>query len=102
MPKHPVVHFEIGCRDLAATKEFYQKMFDWPIDEHFQISDAGLPGRTVSTLFSSITPRSAHGDRSPVLGGGNPRSLPYSAKILSRLRGSGRTSGATEKLNPTA
>ena len=48
MPKHPVVHFEIGCRDLAATKDFYQKMFDWPIDEHFQISDAGLAGHLVS------------------------------------------------------
>jgi hypothetical protein len=46
--KHPVVHFEIGCTDLAATKEFYQKMFDWPIDEHFQISEAGLPGHLVS------------------------------------------------------
>jgi len=44
MPKHPVVHFEIGCRDLAATKEFYQKMFDWPIDEHFQIAEAGIAG----------------------------------------------------------
>jgi len=48
MPKHPVVHFEIGCRDLAATKDFYQKMFDWPIDEHFQIAEAGLAGHLVS------------------------------------------------------
>ena len=47
-PKHPVVHFEIGCRDLAATREFYQKMFDWPIDEHFQIAEAGLAGHLVS------------------------------------------------------
>jgi len=46
--KHPVVHFEIGCRDLAATKDFYQKMFDWPIDEQGQIADAGLPGHLVS------------------------------------------------------
>jgi predicted enzyme related to lactoylglutathione lyase len=44
MPKHPVVHFEIGCRDLAATKDFYQKLFDWPIDESFQIADAGISG----------------------------------------------------------
>ena len=29
-----------------------------------------VPGRTVRTLFSSITPRSAHGVRSPVAGGG--------------------------------
>ncbi|HLJ87811.1 MAG TPA: VOC family protein [Candidatus Angelobacter sp.] len=48
MPKHPVVHFEIGCRDLAATKTFYQKMFDWPIDESFQIGDAGLSGHLVA------------------------------------------------------
>src|SRR5215469_12139522 len=47
-PKHPVVHFEIGCRDLAATKDFYQKMFDWPIDEYSQIADAGLSGHMVS------------------------------------------------------
>ena len=44
MPKHPVVHFEIGCRDLPATKEFYSKLFDWPIDDQYQIADAGLTG----------------------------------------------------------
>jgi hypothetical protein len=48
MPKHPVVHFEIGCRDLAATKDFYQKLFDWPINEYFQIADAGIAGHLVS------------------------------------------------------
>jgi len=48
MPKHPVVYFEIGCRDLAATKDFYQKMFDWPIDEQSQIADAGIGGHLVS------------------------------------------------------
>jgi len=46
--KHPVVHFEIGCRDLRATKDFYQKMFDWPIDEHFQIAEAGIAGHLTS------------------------------------------------------
>ena len=30
---HPVVHFEIGCRDSAATQEFYQKMFDWKVTQ---------------------------------------------------------------------
>jgi hypothetical protein len=25
----PVVHFEIGCRDSAKTREFYAKLFDW-------------------------------------------------------------------------
>ena len=48
MPNHPVVYFEIGCRDLTATKEFYQKMFDWPIDEHSQIAEAGLAGHLVA------------------------------------------------------
>jgi len=28
---HPVVHFEIGCRDSAKTQEFYAKLFDWQI-----------------------------------------------------------------------
>jgi uncharacterized protein len=27
----PVVHFEIGCRDIAKTQEFYAKLFDWKI-----------------------------------------------------------------------
>jgi predicted enzyme related to lactoylglutathione lyase len=25
----PVVHFEIGCRSLKNTQEFYSQMFDW-------------------------------------------------------------------------
>jgi len=29
---HPVVHFEIGCKDTKATQEFYSKLFDWKID----------------------------------------------------------------------
>lgn len=29
---HPVVHFEIGCKDSAATQEFYKNMFDWKIE----------------------------------------------------------------------
>ena len=30
---HPVVHFEIGCKDKAATSAFYAAAFDWKIDE---------------------------------------------------------------------
>ena len=26
---NPVVHFEIGCRDLEKTVEFYKQLFDW-------------------------------------------------------------------------
>jgi uncharacterized protein len=29
---HPVVHFEIGCKDSAKTQEFYGKLFDWKIE----------------------------------------------------------------------
>jgi len=28
---HPVVHFEIGCRDKARTEEFYAKLFAWKL-----------------------------------------------------------------------
>jgi hypothetical protein len=29
---HPVVHFEIGCKDKAATNAFYEAAFGWKID----------------------------------------------------------------------
>src|SRR5262245_22551100 len=28
---NPVVHFEIGCRDLVKTKAFYGRLFEWDI-----------------------------------------------------------------------
>lgn len=28
---NPVVHFEIGCRDVARTSEFYTRLFDWKL-----------------------------------------------------------------------
>ncbi|MBK7090234.1 MAG: VOC family protein [bacterium] len=30
---HPVVHFEIGCKDGQQTQDFYSKLFDWKIAE---------------------------------------------------------------------
>lgn len=30
---NPVVRFEIGCQDKAATGEFYAKLFDWRITQ---------------------------------------------------------------------
>ncbi len=27
--KHPVVHFEIGCRNTQKTQSFYQELFAW-------------------------------------------------------------------------
>ena len=29
---HPVVHFEIGCKDMAATSAFYAGAFGWTYD----------------------------------------------------------------------
>jgi predicted enzyme related to lactoylglutathione lyase len=29
---HPVVHFEIGCKDKEKTSEFYRRVFGWAID----------------------------------------------------------------------
>ena len=50
---HPVVHFEIGCRDSAKTQEFYKKLFDWKIDvmgpAAMIASEAGgIPGHITS------------------------------------------------------
>ncbi|HTQ53477.1 MAG TPA: VOC family protein [Bryobacteraceae bacterium] len=28
---HPVVHFEIGCRDRAKSERFFADLFDWHI-----------------------------------------------------------------------
>jgi uncharacterized protein len=28
-----ICHFEIGCRDRAKTKEFFNELFDWKMDE---------------------------------------------------------------------
>jgi len=44
---HPVVHFEIGCRDSAKTQEFYKKLFDW------KISDMG-PAAMIAAESSGI------------------------------------------------
>jgi len=29
---HPVVHFEIGCKDKEKTSAFYQTVFGWVIE----------------------------------------------------------------------
>lgn len=46
----PVVHFEIGCRDLAATKSFYAQMFDWKIGGDSMIAPGpnGIGGHLVA------------------------------------------------------
>jgi predicted enzyme related to lactoylglutathione lyase len=46
---HPVVHFEIGCKDKARTSAFYSEVFGWSIDDGPMGmintgSSAGIPG----------------------------------------------------------
>ena|ERR1017187_2937162 len=41
--KHPVIHFEIGCRDSARTQQLYRDLFDWKI-EGGSIQGAGMAG----------------------------------------------------------
>jgi uncharacterized protein len=46
----PVVHFEIGCRDLEKTGKFYRELFDWSVEQQGQAavistgSPAGIAG----------------------------------------------------------
>ncbi|MBS1659656.1 MAG: VOC family protein [Bacteroidetes bacterium] len=51
---NPVVHFEIGCKDLPGTTDFYTKIFGWTatpipsaslLDTH---STKGIPGHITS------------------------------------------------------
>jgi uncharacterized protein len=39
---HPVMYFEIGCRDVQATRDFYKALFDWEMDER-KADYVGLP-----------------------------------------------------------
>jgi uncharacterized protein len=48
---NPVVHFEIGCRDIARTQELYRNLFDWKIDAAgpaAMIRQAGIDGHITS------------------------------------------------------
>jgi predicted enzyme related to lactoylglutathione lyase len=43
---NPVVHFEIGCRDQAKTREFLGGLFNWKFDAQGPalMIDTGTPG----------------------------------------------------------
>ena len=50
---HPVVHFEIGCRDLARTEQFFGELFGWkiqsgPASAIDTASGQGIPGHITS------------------------------------------------------
>ena len=82
------------CRDPRGSKRGARAVAAYA-------PSAGWFGATVSTLFRSRTPRVAHGVRSPVGGGGRPRSDSSSAKMF-RSDGGGVTPAGTEKQSPIA
>lgn len=51
---HPVVHFEIGCRDRAKTERFFTDLFGWhmqqkgPASMIDAASQRGIPGHITS------------------------------------------------------
>jgi hypothetical protein len=50
---HPVVHFEIGCKDKEKTSAFYSTVFGWKIDPGPMGmintgSTAGIPGHVAA------------------------------------------------------
>jgi uncharacterized protein len=50
---HPVVHFEIGCKDSEKTQKFYAKLFDWKIAQQgpaAMIDAGGGPTGHISAL----------------------------------------------------
>ena len=51
---HPVVHFEIGCRDIAKTEQFFGELFGWQMQRNGPMSaidsgGQGIPGH-ITTL----------------------------------------------------
>ena len=51
---HPVVHFEIGCRDRAKSEHFFHELFGWGIQANDPAgtidtgSQQGMPGHITS------------------------------------------------------
>ncbi|HEY1340123.1 MAG TPA: VOC family protein [Bryobacteraceae bacterium] len=51
---HPVVHFEIGCRDIAKTQQFFGDLFGWKTQQAGPAatidigSQQGIPGHITS------------------------------------------------------
>ena len=80
---HPVVFFEIGCRDLGKTESFYGELFGWHMQRNgiastIETGPQSLPGQMVSlghepqhyTMFYiEVDDVKAHLDKAVSLGG---------------------------------
>ncbi len=80
----PVVHFEIGCRDSAATQAFYRELFDWQITAAGAAAvintggGAGIDGHITAlghephnyvTVYVQVDDLQAYLDKAKALGG---------------------------------
>ena len=50
----PVVHFEIGCRNVAKTSEFYAKLFDWQIKPDTMSANIAASGKGIAGHITSL------------------------------------------------
>ena len=81
---HPVVHFEIGCRDAAKTHAYYEKLFGWkmePAGPAVMIAadgPAGIGGHITAlghephnyvTFYVQVDDVKAHLEKATALGG---------------------------------
>lgn len=48
----PVVHFEIGCKDIAKTREFYSKLLGW----EYAPSPEAQPGAPSMAMIANLGP----------------------------------------------
>jgi predicted enzyme related to lactoylglutathione lyase len=51
---NPVVHFEIGCRDLAQTTDFYTRLFDWKLETAGPATNIDTGEGGISGHFTSL------------------------------------------------
>jgi uncharacterized protein len=80
----PVVHFEIGCRDLAKTAAFFTELFDWKTQEmgpaamistgagsgiHGHMSALGHEPHNYVTVYVQVEDLSAYLRKAEALGG---------------------------------
>lgn len=84
MSHHPVIHFEIGCKDGPKTREFFQSLFDWnisPPEQGLMIDtgqEADVSGHIVElgkewgnyvTVYVEVEDLQAYLDKTVQLGG---------------------------------